>query len=687
MPSQTFRPAVGANSPVDGWVGRIFVNETFSTIRNGSGNAHHVSDYLSSGDTGVSLIGSTTSNRFATMLRTIMCFNTSSLPDDAIIIGATLRLSGISKSNSLGSTDLHIVSSAPNSTSNLSNSDYEDLGGISFGSVTFSNFNSSGFFDIELNDSGIQHISNTSVTKFGLVLGWDLDASFSGSWGSGDKTEYRIRSADWSGTSSDPQLVIEYIQPSEISGTINFSGFANAIFPAREISGTINFSGSVTGIIEVANEATERKSYLFKVYDLNDEFIGIWDDVISPFGYSQEINSAGSSTYVRLARNSDSLTTTTEPLLDSDSLTIDDSDDRAFQTIVESRNQIGPGSNVNHNYRVDVFVFYGEISPILDSNGSPILDSDDNPILGQSGAPNGRRVFNGFISEIESQYGDEETTLVELTSFGFDLDQYVIEDTGETTVPFNSYDPSDIVSEAMNDFNTLEGIMDVSSTSVETTGTTVSYTFRVNTYLEVLQKSVELAPADWFWYADLGTNLIHFRERPSTPRHLFYLGEHIESLSLRSYIGDVVNDVYFSGGEIDDTPVTNLFKRYTDTPATNTRRGLRRLNDNRVILESAAEILSEGEIERNNRIQYRSEITILSKVYDIEDIHLGDLIGFRNFDNYVDSLTMQVVSLTYSPEKVTLALDTLLPRVSKRLEDIKRQLNLQEIENNPDAPT
>src|SRR5690606_20761672 len=181
---------------------------------------------------------------------------------------------------------------------------------------------------------------------------------------------------------------------------------------------------------------------------------------------------------------------------------------------------------VNHNYRVDVWVFYGELSPILDSNGAPILDSDDNPILGQSGAPNGRRIFTGFISEIESKYGDDETTLVELTSFGFDLDQYVIEtETGDTTVPCNSTDPSTIVSEAMEDFNSREGLPKITTQSVDSTGTTVSYTFRVKPYQELLPKAVEPAPAHRCRYADLAQNLLSFRGRPSTPSHLFYLGE------------------------------------------------------------------------------------------------------------------------------------------------------------------
>ena len=48
---------------------------------------------------------------------------------------------------------------------------------------------------------------------------------------------------------------------------------------------------------------------------------------------------------------------------------------------------------------------------------------------------------------------------------------------------------------------------------------------------------------------------------------------------------------------------------------------------------------------------------------------------------------MQVVGIDYSPDAIRLQLDTLLPRVSKRLEDIKRNLDKQETLANPTAPS
>src|SRR5690606_15443345 len=108
-------------------------------------------------------------------------------------------------------------------------------------------------------------------------------------------------------------------------------------------------------------------------------------------------------------------------------------------------------------------------------------------------------------------------------------------DNNTTTVPFNSFDPSEIARIAMDRFYQAANLEQVSYTqrtsdSIATTGTQVSYTFRNNTYKEVLDKVLELMPSDWFYRVGLGDNTVYFRERSNTPQHLFYLGKHIKSL-------------------------------------------------------------------------------------------------------------------------------------------------------------
>ncbi len=103
-------------------------------------------------------------------------------------------------------------------------------------------------------------------------------------------------------------------------------------------------------------------------------------------------------------------------------------------------------------------------------------------------------------------------------------------------------------------------------------------------------------PSNWYFYVGLGNNTVYYRERSVAPIHTFYLGDHIETLDLKSYIGDSVNRVIFTGG--GDPP---LFKDYTETPAPRTRRTLHLYSDARVTVSTSADILSDGKIEEKTK--------------------------------------------------------------------------------------
>ncbi len=164
-----------------------------------------------------------------------------------------------------------------------------------------------------------------------------------------------------------------------------------------------------------------------------------------------------------------------------------------------------------------------------------------------------------------------------------------------------------------------------------------------------------MAPYDWYWYVGLGDDTVYLQDKPTTASQTFILGKHIQELNLEYSIEDITNVVYFTGGEVSAD--VNLFKKYTDaTSITNYRRGLNRITDNRVTLAASADLISNAEISREATPRYRTSITILDKVYDIEDIKLGQLVAFRNFGNYIDALTLQIVGLHYEPDKVTLQL-------------------------------
>ena len=473
-----------------------------------------------------------------------------------------------------------------------------------------------------------------------------------------------------------------------ISGAIEFSGGANRQYLARRsIEGTLLFSGSVRAIVLRDAEAIQNKRYLYKVYDPDGNYIEVWKDVISDLTFTHEINTIGSSATIELARNSDTVGVSVEPLFTEDGQNLLTEDNLTILGSIESKNQIGSGSSVDYNNRVDVMVFYGGVEPLYTESMESLLTEDDEDLLADMGAPNGRRIFTGFISEINSRYGDTDTTIVQLTSYGWDLDQFPITTSdGKTTVPFLSKDPSQIAKDAVDKFMADSSSYGTYTTrdllSIDTTGTVVSYTFRANTYKDVLEKTLELMPSNWYFRVGLGDNLVYFKERQATPQHLFYLGKHIESLDLKGSIINSTNRVLFTGGG-----EPNLYIDRSEVPADRTRRTLKMMSDNRVTVQDSAEVIADGAIDGNNKRLFRTTVEILTKQYDIESISVGETVGFRNFNNEVDTFTMQIVGLTYSPDSVQLQLDTKPPTISKRLEDTIRNLKVNENQGVPDTPT
>lgn len=473
------------------------------------------------------------------------------------------------------------------------------------------------------------------------------------------------------------------------TGTILFGGGSTRkLLLSRIASGTLLLGGEARNNILKDVDSIEEKRYLYKIYDDEGNFIEVWRDVISEPTFTHELNEIGSEMDIELARNSDSLGVSVGPLQTEAGTTITTEGGAPILVSTQSKNQVGPGSSVVHNNRVDVWVFYGSIEPLQTEDGLDILTEDGEQILASIGAPNGKRIFTGFIADINSRYGDTETTLVKLISYGWDLEQYVVTDADDkTTVSYLSDDPSDIAKDVIDKFvaqSTAEQVTytNRSATSISTSGTTVSYDFRNNTYGDALRKIIELMPSDWFFYVDLGDNTVYFRQQASTPQHTFFLGKHIKVLDLNSSIQDSTNRVLISGGGDPQ-----LYRNYTVAPAQYTRRKLQLYSDGRLEDPTSADIIGEGINDANNKLKYRTAIEILSKQYDIESIKVGDVVAFRNFGNYVDALTMVIVGLTYTPDSVQLQLSSKPPTINKRLEDIRRNLLVQENQNIPDEPS
>lgn len=263
----------------------------------------------------------------------------------------------------------------------------------------------------------------------------------------------------------------------------------------------------------------------------------------------------------------------------------------------------------------------------------------------------------------------------------------IYETSGSTTATYTSEDPSDILRSIVLDQSLRGGRMSYSVGSIEDTNQTASYTFKVNTTLEGAKKVRELGPSDWHWYGDPATSLVHYHDKATTPHHIFVKGVHINELDLEYTLENIKTVVYFSGGDIGGG--VNLYKKYVNSDGVDLYGvRLERVSDNRVTLESTADLIAQDILDNNGTPAYRTKVTIPASLYNIRSFNLGQMVAFRNFQNRnIDSLLLQIVEIRRNADRAILSLDTVPPRASRRVEDIRRNLDKLQTLNNPDTPT
>lgn len=246
---------------------------------------------------------------------------------------------------------------------------------------------------------------------------------------------------------------------------------------------------------------------------------------------------------------------------------------------------------------------------------------------------------------------------------------------------FNSQDPSAIVRSLFDSFNSLGGVVTYTDDSVEDTGTEVSYTFKFSKYNEAYSKCVELAPANWWKFIDSSTNTAYFKPLSQEIDHTFVLGEHISNLDIEYSLENVKNIAYLSGGEVSGT---NIVESYSDSLSIE-KYGtwLETKSDNRVTLDSTALLLAESLVNQNNNPRFNTSVSIPFNKYDHHSVRIGDIVSFSNTNSLIDNLRLQVMSKRHNKNVTTYQLDILPPSTTKRVEDLKRNLEKLQTVNNP----
>lgn len=254
-----------------------------------------------------------------------------------------------------------------------------------------------------------------------------------------------------------------------------------------------------------------------------------------------------------------------------------------------------------------------------------------------------------------------------------------------TEFTYTSTDPSTMLLGIMSYYASAGGSITASSSSVSMTGVSATYRFKVNTALEAIKKILDLSPAGWYFYVDVATDILYFRDTSDTATHRLTKGKDIQMLEMTASIENVVNALYFSGGP---TGGVNLFKFYSNAASiANYGPRLDRQSDNRVTQSASADLIGNSAVDTNKDEQYQTRVVVLHEVRDITLFKPGDTTGYQGFQTLVDNLILQIAGIHYTPDLVEMTVGVLPPRVNSTVEQLKRDMEAEQTLDNPASPT
>lgn len=260
--SATYYPdAHVENSSVDGQVYHYAEDAGWAAVRGGAGSAaddDDTDDYIGSLYYYFD---------WTQIIRGIFLFDSSGLPDTAVISAAILTLYGQSKKDDLGvGSDINIYSSDPASSTALVPGDYDSLGTTPFcdTAIAYADLNIGTPGDpntFAFNDAGLAAISKIGVSKFGAreathdagnsepTNSFNDDMFYFGSWLAEKGNGYK------------PKLVVTYSTPTDyersLSTAIGLSATLSRVkgFP-RSLSASIGLSATLSSFKEILRSQT-----------------------------------------------------------------------------------------------------------------------------------------------------------------------------------------------------------------------------------------------------------------------------------------------------------------------------------------------------------------------------------------------------------------------------------------------
>ena len=270
------------------------------------------------------------------------------------------------------------------------------------------------------------------------------------------------------------------------------------------------------------------------------------------------------------------------------------------------------------------------------------------------------QIYKGFMSRIEPyvEGGDEgvRVTLLGLVSL-LTLSYYGTSPDYEVTQ--TNKDPEFIAKAVIDNFNSaFGGSLLGYSGSTSTVGTNVTYTYTQQTWLQALQKTVELAEDDW-WFGVRADGKLYLQAKPGSATHTFTIGRDLVNLSAIKDSEKVKNEVIVirSGGTKSTyTDATSQSTYGTGSPATGRRTEI--VSDSAIPNSGTADQRGNKALNDQKDFKVATKLTINSQ-YAIESIYPGQTCRLMNFDGSSTNFNtnMMITAVNYLGDAAVLDLE------------------------------
>lgn len=424
------------------------------------------------------------------------------------------------------------------------------------------------------------------------------------------------------------------------------------------------------------------KRFYYKVYGSNQAYINTWSkEVVTDPQFRTVMNGGAGELKITLARNYNSFG-------EGDDVTLGNK----IELWIADNDNIA--NNANPNTLWDVAYW-----------DTDVWDTSIKSFM---------KLYSGYISAY-APIVDDESSYTEITVLGYITQasmRIIRAADGSTTITYTSQDPGTIARDLIDKYR-ADGGVDISylGSSIQYTGTLVTYTFQNLTLKECLDKLIKLCPDGWFYSID-SSGVLYLKSSSATADHRLVIGQDIKYMQTNKRIENLTNVVYLVGG---GSP--QLYRRYERAGSIASYGKFEyKLQDGGVTDTTTADYMAKRHLDKYQSPETRTVLKIIdnngegNEGENLESYLVGDTIQIKNLKYGNNALTMwdeavwdvdvwdypisftgadvlTIVSITYHPDYLDIEASSRLPETSKRVEDIFLTTNKLLQTNLPSSPT